>query len=304
VITPVFGGGVEAGKNDPVTLIRPSSVRGHLRFWWRAIRGTGDITTEELCKREGKIWGTTESPSNVKVEVALKSVGPTYPCAYIPEGKSFAKFEKNHPPYALFPFQGNKKEGTPIAECTSKVSFSLKLTCSRNIWSEVEDAVWAWTNFGGIGARTRRGCGALHCSELAPPDRGSISSWYEAHLKIFEADISNKCKWPTLPDSLLVRDNGSKDVLQNWSEVISLMQTFRQGQNVGRNPGTTPNRPRRSRWPEPETIRRATTSRSARHSRIAAIPDDAFPRLSLGFLLYFISRTWVLETQKTLNCTP
>lgn len=33
VITPLFGGGVEAGKNDPITLIRPSSIRGHLRFW-------------------------------------------------------------------------------------------------------------------------------------------------------------------------------------------------------------------------------------------------------------------------------
>jgi len=32
VITPIFGGGTEAGVNDPVTLIRPSSIRGHLRF--------------------------------------------------------------------------------------------------------------------------------------------------------------------------------------------------------------------------------------------------------------------------------
>ena len=35
VVTPMFGGGVEPGVNDPITPIRPTSIRGHLRFWWR-----------------------------------------------------------------------------------------------------------------------------------------------------------------------------------------------------------------------------------------------------------------------------
>ena len=39
VITPLFGGGVTPNEKDPVTTVRGSSVRGHLRFWWRATRG-------------------------------------------------------------------------------------------------------------------------------------------------------------------------------------------------------------------------------------------------------------------------
>ena len=54
VITPLFGGGVEAGVNDPITLIRPSSIRGHLRFWWRATRGAAFSTAAEMRQREAK----------------------------------------------------------------------------------------------------------------------------------------------------------------------------------------------------------------------------------------------------------
>src|SRR5258707_1039102 len=39
LITPLFGGGVEKQVADPVTLIRGTEIRGHLRFWWRACRG-------------------------------------------------------------------------------------------------------------------------------------------------------------------------------------------------------------------------------------------------------------------------
>ena len=39
LITPLFGGGVEPAVADPVTVVRGSEIRGHLRFWWRACRG-------------------------------------------------------------------------------------------------------------------------------------------------------------------------------------------------------------------------------------------------------------------------
>lgn len=57
VITPLFGGGVEPGVNDPITLVRPSTIRGHLRFWWRATRRERFDTVAGLRQREEKIWG-------------------------------------------------------------------------------------------------------------------------------------------------------------------------------------------------------------------------------------------------------
>ncbi|MEI6104000.1 MAG: type III-B CRISPR module RAMP protein Cmr1 [Methanothrix sp.] len=286
VITPIFGGGVKANENDPVTPIRPSSIRGHLRFWWRATSGAKCATVAELLQREGKIWGTTLNPSQVGLQVEIKSPGKTYPCAYFPENKNFPRFERNHPPYALFPFQGNKRDGIPPANCTSNVSFELKLNHPKSLSQDVDAAVWAWTNFGGIGARVRRGCGALYCKELSPR-RESLNSWYRSSLEGFGVELSRLQDWPTLPDRFLVQDNNSNNVLQGWTDVVGLMQTFRQGQGVGRNPGSSPNRPGRSRWPEPESIRKATGSRFLRHSRMPAIPDDAFPRAELGLPIVF-----------------
>jgi len=141
VITPVFGGGVQPGVNDPITLIRPSSIRGHLRFWWRAVRGARCKTVVELRQCEGMIWGTIESPSKVALEFKTKSPGKMYPCAYFPEDKNFPRFERNHPPYALFPFQGNKREGISPANCTSNFSFELRLTYPKSFSQDVDAAV-------------------------------------------------------------------------------------------------------------------------------------------------------------------
>jgi CRISPR-associated protein Cmr1 len=284
VITPIFGGGVVAGVNDPITPIRPSSIRGHLRFWWRATRGAS-FGTAELLKQEGEIWGTMEEPSKVALRVELKSSGKEYPCAHLPEDKNFPRFERNHPPYALFPFQGSKRERIPPAKCRSDVCFELKLNFPQSISEDIEAAVWAWSNFGGIGARTRRGCGALYCRELSPTSASGIGTWYRSSLKGFRIIVLKSRDWPILPDSLLVRR--SSDAMQAWSEVVGLMQTFRQGQNVGRNPGKSSNRPGRSRWPEPETIRRATSRRDSKNSRMMLIPDDAFPKAEFGLPIVF-----------------
>jgi len=156
VVTPMFGGGVEAGEPDPVILIRPSSIRGHLRFWWRATRGAACQTIEELKRREVEIFGDTEHPSPVIVEVRVTSSGVTKPCASLPPGKSFPKFADDHPPYALFPFQGNAREGIPIRSGVVNVKFRLRKQCSKSLVSDVTASLWAWTNFGGLGARSRR----------------------------------------------------------------------------------------------------------------------------------------------------
>jgi len=286
VITPIFGGGVKVGENDPVTLIRPSSIRGHLRFWWRATRGANCSTVADLRQREGEIWGTTENPSKVRLQVEIKSQGKTYSCAHFPKDKNSPQFEKNHPPYALFPFQGNKRDGISPAKCTSNVSFELRLTYPPTKSLDVDAAVWAWTNFGGIGARTRRGCGSLYCKELSPPEQNAseIKSWYERCLKSFGIAPSTK-SWPTILNSLLVQS--SSDAIQAWANVVGLMQNFRQGEKIGRDPA--PNRPGRSRWPEPESVRNIVqrqknwkTRPKYWHPPDLRMPDIAFPRAEYG----------------------
>src|SRR3954452_25021115 len=70
LITPLFGGGVEAGENDSTMPIRGTSIRGQLQFWWRATRGAACESVEELRRRHRDVWGATDSASPVVVEVA------------------------------------------------------------------------------------------------------------------------------------------------------------------------------------------------------------------------------------------
>ncbi len=77
LITPLFGGGPQAGYVDEVTPVSAKGIRGQLRFWWRLIRGptlineTGLDPTELLLVRESEVFGSSEtaSPFDLKVTV-------------------------------------------------------------------------------------------------------------------------------------------------------------------------------------------------------------------------------------------
>ena len=67
VMTALYGGGAEAGKNDVEDPFRVPSIRGHLRFWWRATIGGRFTDVESLRRAEAKVWGDTDQASGVRV---------------------------------------------------------------------------------------------------------------------------------------------------------------------------------------------------------------------------------------------
>lgn len=319
LVTPLFGGGVEPGCNDPDTLIRPSSVRGHLRFWWRATRGARFAQTKDLREQEGRIWGTTKNPSQVTVEVVdtevfkenqrrwatHRRVDGRVKSVPQPEDRSF-------PMYALFPFQGETEKtrhGYEVVKhpsvVTWKAGFVLRISwpkpilgkeaerLGQDISLDVKAAVWAWVNFGGLGARTRRGCGALYSQKCSPTEQTNIQDWYVSKLKEFDIPVHGSAKeWPTLPPKLLIMRRKSTG-FEAWQRSVALMQTFRQGPNIGRNPGSG-GKPGRSRWPEPESIREISNEQnklsqrpSNQKQRHESIPVRYFPRGEFGMPIIF-----------------
>jgi CRISPR-associated protein Cmr1 len=301
LITPLFGGGVETRVNDPSFPIRATSIRGQLQFWWRATVGAQYATRQELRAAQSAIWGNTTQASRVQVWVEGVSFDNPKPCAtferdhkdssrYRSMPNWNAPFNSNSLPYALFPFQGQLADGrrqieVQPASCIHKASFKLTLICHKEIdfAKEIEPALWAWVNFGGLGSRTRRGCGAIVCKALVPKDRNELLAKLKTYL---QAPNAQSREWPTLAAAFLVGGEESQ-ALSAWNTVIGKFQHFRQGVGLGRNPGQQSNRPGRSRWPEPETIRRVTKQRLPKHSRLKDIPDDAFPRAELGLPIVF-----------------
>ena len=63
VITPMFLTGADGTTPE----LRPPSIKGALRFWWRALNG--HLPLEELKKREGKIFGDTQNRSKITLSV-------------------------------------------------------------------------------------------------------------------------------------------------------------------------------------------------------------------------------------------
>ncbi len=304
VITPLFGGGEETQKADSISVVRATELRGHLRFWWRATRGGafgGDLN--EMKEAEEKIWGssaTKDKAGQSKVIVMVKNEN---------RGIADHPFEvranaENRPqirarsgslaqPYAAFPLQPEQQEahvGMETKAVLNNVTFTLEIQFSNDAKPDVEAALWAWEYFGGIGARTRRGFGAIQCIEsngipITPQSSTEVENYLKDQIKSI---LKNGEKWHagvphlgTNPKHVKVtarRNNNS----EAGSDLINALKNFRQL----RRDGNGRNRPGRSYWPEPEAIRETTDQRHPDHQ---PLPNSIkkFPRAKFGLPIIF-----------------
>ena len=60
-ITPMFGGAPQPTKVNLTQPVTARTVRGHLRFWWRAINGGRFSSIPQLFQAESRIWGSAAS---------------------------------------------------------------------------------------------------------------------------------------------------------------------------------------------------------------------------------------------------
>src|SRR5438270_10146477 len=81
VMTALYGGGAEAGQNDLEDPFRIPSIRGQLRFWWRATIGGQYEDADRLREAESKIWGSTEHASRVRLRILQADRGTERPAA-------------------------------------------------------------------------------------------------------------------------------------------------------------------------------------------------------------------------------
>jgi CRISPR-associated protein Cmr1 len=174
------------------------------------------------------------------------------------------------------------------------VRFQLRLRYPTEFDLDVAAAVWTWVNFGGIGARTRRGAGALYCADEAPDGRNAMQGWLRGKVKQFGllAEPVPVKAWPVLvfvPGyGPRVSQNASRNVAEVWAESIKVLSDFRQGpppEGIGRNKGAV-RKYGRSRWPEADSIRALTGESETGHDTSITLPNPAaepgFPRAELG----------------------
>ncbi len=332
LITPLYGGGVTSAEPDPITIVRATEIRGHLRFWWRAYHAGKFDDLASLKEAEDKLWGAAatkevkrkdtqnkeeqdkdqnkkeELQPTVQIEVKIDKPGSDID-AYSVIGRTNRYGEIKYqvkekwpvPLYAAFPLQPQQKELNSWDPSTNRektvrdgVFFTLTIIFPVEKKDEVEAALWAWETFGGIGARTRRGFGALRLlfidgksnTDLPDLNTQTPKAWIEGKLKKPVVSGIYPLGMPRLTSSIQFTTTvSSGDAKAIWNNLIDKLKSFRQNRQPTRNP----NHPGRSIWPEPSEIRLFTDQSLPAHES-PSIPDPPihkFPRAVFGLPIIF-----------------
>jgi len=172
----------------------------------------------------------------------------------------------------------------------SALRFRLHLRYPHKHQTDVEAALWAWETFGGIGARTRRGFGALRRIDKGAQHPPCATIWQQIRSRLQKYAQG---KWPDnvphlSPNVDLVLKFRHNDPYQVWRQLIDALRAFRQCRTKG-NFG-------RSLWPEADEIRTLYGTRKRgyqlSHPMLKYLQDKdqdlfIFPRGQMGLPIVF-----------------
>lgn len=127
------------GSYESKPELRPPSLKGVMRYWWRAVNG--NLPLKELREQESNIFGASSGQiGKSKFNVGIQS-------KELSRSEYKPLLEKDFRLTGFNPGQG----------------ISITLTSNVNI-SKFEDILKLSLILGGLGRRTRRGCGSLKLS--------------------------------------------------------------------------------------------------------------------------------------------
>lgn len=295
-VTPILGGGPVTRRLSDVDIIRVPTLRGHLRFWWRALYGYsyadgGDDARLAFARKERELWGGmglgAEEPRRSQVELWVRKVQDA--------GQNPNDIGQGDPQsYALWPARETNEDG-PAPRWNPGLGFTLEVRAPEGeAMLQVRNAFRAWLLFDGYGSRTRRGCGAVtlvspkDCQHWLPKNasRTELRRLF-GDLPLFQPELAGEGQdLPLLRGARLYRNlkgEAYSDANTAWMEALGWLRDFRQG-TYG-TPGERPRNPSpvgdkragRSNWPEADKIRHhARPSKPGPDSR--AYPEEHSPR--------------------------
>lgn len=213
IVTPLFSGDDAVTSGDTV---RVPSIRGALRFWFRAVSaGHGVTDPAVLWQQEEEVFGSTNTPSPIALRIRERHLQSTFQhfpqWAVPPPNASMPGVQ-----YLLGPGLWSPKEGVLRPFIPPGRSFELDIRFSRieKIDARFMYALWAWLTFGGLGARTRRGLGQLRLQDVGGADLPGL--WDTNYL----AAPSDPAGWEQLAGNPAVPD--MEDLADHeWGTLIS-----------------------------------------------------------------------------------
>jgi CRISPR-associated protein Cmr1 len=281
ILTPMVGGGIKSFETDLQFPIRPTALRGMLRYWWRATRGwqsQGDI--HRLRALEASIWGGSYKDDTGKVNIVASPV--SIDVVILQQGQDIRREDAgskitNNPDdkakiykpesrfsYVLFPL----RDATADVVGKLFLKFELRIRFTPvphvNIQDEIDAALWAWELFGGVGARTRRGCGSIQSLDNTKRIDEVLSDGIQRFLSgaqggAWPAHVPSLQGLNTTQEYQPHRASVSWRRMQDQNSVnawINIVEVFKLQLRQARNSAGTKNNIGSSKWFEANVIRK------------------------------------------------
>jgi CRISPR-associated protein Cmr1 len=141
------------GADNKTPELRPASIKGVMRFWWRAING--DLPLDKLKKQEDEIFGSTEKRSKVIIRVSNKKEVKENYSYLINEINNYRGIKYNF--YPIFMEKEKDKR-----DYFKSLTFDLILSSyDEKLFEEAIDSLIFLNFFGALGSRSRRGAGSI-----------------------------------------------------------------------------------------------------------------------------------------------
>jgi CRISPR-associated protein Cmr1 len=173
IVTPMFISGADQTKAE----LRLPSIKGALRFWWRALAFARCGDLKRLSEEEDALFGSTNSQARVLMKLLPSQLDST------PKGGEHNGLKPN--PGALYfgygvvePFDGKTtRKGRLIRPCLNESQeFDVLVRGSDDDLGSASNAIKALGLLGGIGSKARKGYGSLTLISLS---RGDTSLWQQ-----------------------------------------------------------------------------------------------------------------------------
>jgi len=170
VITPMFISGADTNTVE----LRSASIKGALRFWWRALYGREFSSIEKMKEAEGKLFGDTEQKSKLRLYVDV-STPFSISNDNLVNGRTFLVHNHylsifDYLAFGLCEYDRNQHRNAykrKHIKPNSKFIIHFDFNNINNNSEQILKALSCLNSFGGLGAKSRNGFGCISIKPLS-----------------------------------------------------------------------------------------------------------------------------------------
>lgn len=279
LITRLYGGGNRVGQIDERSWIRPSAFKSALRFWWRAGHAHLFTSLSELHQNEARLFGSPARFTTGKqieggpglIEAQVENALPSNLEVAAFQPRDNEALQGNALTLAYFPAALDDK--ADVTQMLALPAGTKKSTHAKLIvrWEkganhddveQIKNALRLFLVLGGVGARSRRGAGALAVTQEAnarelgvPTTPAELDSFLKRTVNAEPAATTLSNIWHLAAAKMIWRGRKSSDTGE--ASQIQLLELLREVRQDRPHPSDWKGGKAwgRSRWPEADAIR-------------------------------------------------